>query len=128
MLQINNTLNVNILLGGRAGQISPDLSNQGKRAANGGGPVPAGNESGLRLNDTTGKALANTEFVNEIKDTTGAILERMQSQWNASTKEVGSSILTPSDAEAKSLTVAHAISGLGKQGIVQGYSSFVTIL
>lgn len=78
------------------------------------------------INDTLDFALKNPLLVNNIKDTTGVILEQMKAQleW----KGINLADMNPLTANSKSLEVRENISSQGESGLAQVNREFLRML
>jgi hypothetical protein len=113
-----------------------DRANSGRTDDN---PKDNSADSPHAINDTFHRSLNNSQAVNYIKDTTGAILEQMKAQLQAGIKKVDLIVQTSgrqmmianldeAGASFKSLQVGQAISLLGDKSITRTDSQFLQML
>jgi hypothetical protein len=75
------------------------------------------------INDSLGHVLRSLQIVASLKDTTGAILEKMRAQMEE--KGITPAKLNPAGANSKSLQVSQQISLQGDKGLVQQNREFL---
>lgn len=123
MTSINNSIDFTYLQTNRSENHSVKTSDQVKS----GGVEKETKESQLTqpqgLNDTIGHTLRNHQEVYHIKDTTGAILDKMKAQIDG--KGINYPDLDQARAASKSLQVAQEVSLQGNNGLVQQNREFL---
>jgi hypothetical protein len=117
MTSINNSVDITFLPANRSEQTSARTAYPLKNGNVGGSPKENQSYPPQVVNDTLSQALKNLQVVNNIKDTTGAILAAMQAQMEG--KGFNLANLNQANVTSKSLQVGQAIALLGAQGLVQ---------
>ena len=127
-METNNSLNITVVQNNAQESNLFRYSGHSPSEHSGSNPSVTVSKATQNLNDTTGQALQNTALVLNIKDTTGAILDRINYQLGISMKGLTLSVLDSSSAGPMSLQVGAAISRLGSSGMVQGDSDVLRLL
>jgi hypothetical protein len=123
MTSINNSIDITHLQTNRSEQHSFNTTDQVKSGTIGKGEKESQPRKPQILNDTLGHALKNLLVVDNIKDTTGAILDKMKAQIEG--KGINLPNLDQAGAASKSLQLGQDISIQGNLGLVQANREFL---